>query len=83
MTEFDPIDDLQFAIVILDKRRATFDPIAVIAVENAVEIADGGTMDMAANDTVELALTRLLHHRPFEAADVFDGVLDLVLEKRR
>ena len=51
-----PIDQAQMAVEILDQRGAAFDPVAVIAVENTVDLADLGAMDVSAHHGVDVAL---------------------------
>src|SRR3546814_3850115 len=63
----------------LDQRRATLHPIAVIIVCDAIEIARLGRMDMAANNAIDLAHSRLIGDRVFEAGDELDRILDLAL----
>src|ERR1700760_4215212 len=43
-----PFQDLQLAILMFDQRGAAFDPIAVIAIDDAVDGAHLGVMDMPA-----------------------------------
>jgi hypothetical protein len=78
-----PLDDLQTAIVILDQPGAAFHPVAVVAVQHAVEVADLGVMDMAADHAIDAALARFLGYGLLVVADIFDRVLDLVLEPCR
>ena len=70
-------------VEILDQRGAAFDPVAVVAVEDAVDVADLGLVDVAADHAVDAAPARLAGHRVLEVADELDGVLDLVLQVGR
>ena len=49
-------DQPQIASQILDKRRAALDPVAVVAIEKPVALADVSLVDVAAHDSVEPAL---------------------------
>lgn len=64
----------------LGQRRTAFNPIPIIAVQDIVKPADLRGMNMAADDAINTAAPRLGHHRLLIVADVFDSVLDLVLE---
>ena len=66
----------------LDERRTTFDPVAVVAVENAVDTTDLRTVDVAADDSVDTTATCFRDHCVLVVADVLDGVLDFVLQIR-
>ena len=67
---FVPAHDAQFAVGGFDERRQAFDPVAVVAVEDAVDVANLGLVDVAADDAVETAAARLARERLLEARDV-------------
>ena len=54
-----PVDDPQLAGLGLDDRRAALDPVAAIEVVDAVDLAVGGMMDVAADDAVAAVAPRL------------------------
>jgi hypothetical protein len=64
----------------LDQRRQAFDPVAVIGVEDAADVAQLGMVDVAADHAVHAALARLAGHRFLEIAHVADRALDLQLQ---
>jgi hypothetical protein len=64
----------------LDERRATFDPVAVVAIENAIDATDLRAVDVAADDPVDTAAACFRNHRLLVVADILDGVLDFVLQ---
>jgi hypothetical protein len=74
-----PMDDFHPAVGLFNQRRAAFDPIPVIAVQNAVDLANFGMVDMTADDAVRLPLLGLVGNGLFEATDEFNRVLHLVL----
>ena len=78
-----PAHDAQAALEILDQRRAAFDPVAVVAVEDAVDVADLGVVDVAADHAIDAAPARLVGHGVLVVGDELHGVLDLVLQERR
>src|SRR5579883_1312869 len=78
-----PAQDAQAAVEILDQRGAALDPVAVVAVEDAVDGADLGMVDMAAHHAVDAAAARFARHRALIVADELHGVLDLVFEVSR
>src|SRR5690606_40822836 len=51
--------------------------------EDIADHADFGMMNMAANHAIHAASGGLAGHRDLEARDIFDRVLDLVLEEGR
>ena len=60
----------------LDQGRAAFDPVAVVAVEDAADLADLGLVDVAADHAVDAAPPRLVGDRVLEVVDELDRVLD-------
>ena len=78
-----PVHDAQATIEVLDQRGAAFDPVAVIAVEDAIDVADLGVVDVAADHAVDAAPARFARHRVLVAVDELDRVLDLVLQVGR
>src|SRR5689334_21097306 len=57
-----PFDDLQPAVAMLDQRGAALHPVAVIAIEDAVDLLDLGLVDVAADDAVQAASPGLCRH---------------------
>jgi len=52
---FGPVDDLEAAVGVLHQRRQALDPVAVVAIQHAVDGTDLGVVDVATNDTVHTA----------------------------
>src|ERR1700730_2841304 len=77
---FDPMDQFEPAVEMLDESGAAFDPIAVIAIQHAVHLANFGVMDVATDYTIDTASVGLGGHGIGERADVLHCVLDPVLE---
>jgi len=65
---------------ILDQRRAALDPVAVVAIEDAVDGADLGVMDVSAHHTIDAATACFARDGLLVVVDELDGVLDLVFE---
>ena len=59
------------------------DPIAIVAIQHAINFPHFGTVNMAANHTVVTAVAGLMGQRHFEIRDEVDRHLDLVLEVGR
>ncbi len=76
-----PMHDRQSAVEILDQGGAAFHPVAVVAVEDAVDVADLGLVDVPAHHAIGAAAPGLRRHRVLELAHIADRVLDLVLEE--
>src|ERR1700733_15034506 len=72
-----PGDDFKAAVFVLGKGGAAFHPVAAIHIANAVFVADGGVVDMAADHAVGAVTPRLGRQRLLEGADVIYGVLAL------
>ena len=49
------VDDLQTAVVVLDEGGEAFDPVTIVAVQHAVDLADLGVVDVAADDAARHA----------------------------
>src|SRR6516164_4474592 len=80
---FEPGENLKAAVVMLDQRRATFDPVTAIHVADAEIIVNHGVMDVAADHAVDLAALRLFGQSLLEGADIVHRVLDLMLRPLR
>src|SRR5271165_3706029 len=78
-----PVQNRQVAFGRLDERRQALDPVTIIAVQDAADVANLGLVNMAADDAVEVPRPRLGGQRLLEGDDVADRVLHLVLEKLR
>jgi hypothetical protein len=63
-----------------DQSRAAFDPVAIVAVEDAVDRPDFGGVDMATDDAVGAAAASFAHDSLLEIRDELHGALDLALE---
>ena len=74
-----PGDDFKPAVFMLGQRGAAFDPVAAVHVANAMLVADGGVVDMAADHAVGAVTPRLGRQRLLKGADIIHGVLDLQL----
>lgn len=66
-----------------DKRCATLDPIAIVAVHDAVHIAHFRRMDMTADHTVCAPSARFFDDRVLELRDVLNRVFYFVFQVRR
>lgn len=64
----------------LDQRGAAFDPVAIIAVDDAIDCTDVGGMDVAADNAIGAPALGLGDNGNLIVADVFDRVLDLVFD---
>ena len=78
-----PIDDFHLAVEIFDDDRAGFHEIAGIHIGHAVDVADRGMMDMAADDAVGAAPPGFAREFALETADEIDRVLHLELRPGR
>ena len=78
-----PGDDLETAVLVLGERGAAFNPVAAIHVADAMFVADGGVVDMAADHAVGAVTPRFARKRLFERADIIHRVLDLQLRPLR
>src|SRR4051812_15837124 len=78
-----PVDQLEAAIGMLDEGGAAFHPIAVVHVGDAVDLAHLGVMDVAADDAVEAAPSRLVGERQLEPVDRLHCLLHLPLQPLR
>src|SRR5688572_3685336 len=78
-----PLDDLEPAVAMLHQRGAALDPVAIVAIEDAVDGLDLGLVDVAAHHAVKAAALGFLRHRMLEVADELDRVLDPGFQERR
>ena len=78
-----PAKNLHISAGIFDKGAAAFNPVSVVEVKDAADLADFGMVDMAAHHPVHAAHFGFARHDLLEAGDVFDRVLDLVLQPGR
>jgi len=52
------MQDLQLTRMRLHERSEAFNPVPVIAIQDAIEIVNGRAMDVSADDTIEATPTR-------------------------
>src|ERR1700739_4554399 len=71
-----PGNDFKAAVFVLRKRGAAFHPVAAVHVADAMLVADGGVVDMAADHPVGAVTPRLGGKRRLEGADIVHRVLD-------
>src|SRR5580658_3077676 len=64
-----PIDQFHAAVVMLNECRAAFDPVAIVHVHDAVDLAHFGVVDVAADHAVETAAARLGGQSGLETID--------------
>src|SRR5476651_962757 len=78
-----PAKNLHISAGIFDKGAAAFNPVSVVEVKDIADHADFGMVDMAANHAIGAAGPGFRRHQLFKGRDIFDRVLDLVLEPGR
>src|SRR6202007_1259040 len=78
--QLNPGQDLEPAIEMLHQRGTALDPIAVVAIQHAADVAYFGMMNMAADDPVHAAGACFRGDRVGEIADELHRVLDLEFE---
>lgn len=83
MRHFRPVQDLEAAIEVLDHRRTTLHPVAIVAIDDPLAIADLSRVNVTTNDAIEAAASRFANYCFFVIADVLDGIFDLVFQIRR
>ena len=74
------VNQLNFAVEVFDQRGATLDPIAGIQIDNVTDYLDLSAMDMAANHSVNVVLSRRLHDRLLVVAHVLNRRLGFVFQ---
>src|SRR5262245_58967528 len=79
-TALRPAQEREAAAEIFGQRGAALDPVAVVAIEHAVDVGDLSAMNVPADGAVETPSSRLQRERALEVRDVRDSVLHLVLE---
>ena len=75
-----PPNDFENPLLGLGDRRAAFDPIAGVDIDDFADLAHGGVVNMAADHPLGAVTARLLSERRFELADIVHRALDPVLE---
>lgn len=63
----------------LDNRGAAVDPVTAVDVGDAIELAQCGSVDVAADHAVDAALARVMYDRVLEIENETHGALDLAL----
>ena len=71
---------LEAAVTVFHQRGAAFDPVAVVAVQHAVDGADLRLVDVTADDAVEAAPAGLMGGGIFEGVDGGAGVPNPVFD---
>lgn len=75
-----PPDDFHGAIFFFRQGGTVFDPITGIAISDAVHLAQGGLMDVAADNPVNFLTMSFGGHEFFKVGKVFDGLLNFSLD---
>src|SRR5215510_15826420 len=65
-----PMQDGQLPFPVLHERRETFDPVAVVAIQDIADRADLGLMDVSAYDSVNAAPFGFLRQGNLESSDI-------------
>ena len=75
------MDQLETTVMMLDQGGAALDPVAVIAVVDAVDHRHLGRMDVAADHTVGVSFSGLAHDSLFEIGDELHRFFDPAFQK--
>lgn len=78
-----PGENFHASVVVLNKGGATFDPVAIVAVENSVDFFDSGMVDVAADHAVRAASFGKGNHAGLVICHKLQDVFDLVFEVGR
>ena len=78
-----PTQNRQLSALRFHQRCKTFDPITVVAIQNAVDGADLRLVNVAAHHSVDAAAASFVRQRNLEIGDIAHRILDLVLEELR
>ena len=80
---FDPFDDFEPAVEMLDDRGTTLDPVAAIHVDEAALASNCCVMNMTANHAVNITTPGFGSQGTLVLANEIDGILDLQLQPLR
>jgi len=69
------LNEFHAAIVVLDDRSATVDPVAAVDVSHPVDVANGRAVNVATDHAIEPATPYRVHHRILEVIDEADRAL--------
>ena len=73
----------QRSIKMLDQRCPAFYPVAVIAIQNTVNVAHLGTVNVPAHHALVATASRFIRDRYFEISNIVQGSLYLLFEVLR
>jgi hypothetical protein len=62
------VHDFHAAVAVLDDAGATVHPVAAVDIGNAIDLANGSGMDVAADHAIEVAVPDAAHHGLLEVA---------------
>lgn len=74
------MQDLEASIEVFDHRRTTLHPVAIVAIDDPLAIADLGRVNVTADDAIEATAPRFANDGLFIIADVLDGIFDLMFQ---
>ncbi|MEW5305777.1 MAG: hypothetical protein WDW36_008295 [Sanguina aurantia] len=80
---FAPVDQLHGAGVVFGQGRAVLDPVAVIEIQHATDVAHLAKVDMTADVAIEPALRRIAGHALLVGADVGQRLADMRFDDDR
>ena len=78
-----PFKEFQSPIKVLDERAATLDPIAIVAVQDAVDVPHLGAVNMTTNHPVVTPFSRFIGHSDLKVCDEIQGLFHFVLQVTR
>ena len=73
------MQQLQRAVKVLYQRSAAFNPIAVVAIQHALNVAHLGAMDVPAHHALITAVACLIGHGDLKVCHVAQGTFDFLL----
>ena len=78
-----PLHNRQCAGVVFDQRCQALDPVTVIAIKNAANVANFSLVNVATNDTIQTAAPCFICQRLLKIANEADGRLGFVFQVLR
>jgi hypothetical protein len=83
LTDHLPFDHSQTAVQLFDQRAARLDPVTIVQIENTIDLAHGGMVDVAAEHSIKAVFKSVLRDCFFKVGDELDRLFYLLLDEAR
>ena len=82
LVRLSPVQQLQRAVKVIQQRGTAFNPVAVVAVQHAVDVAHPGAVDVSAHHALVATASRVVCHCYVKVGHKAQSTSDFLLQVR-